>query len=62
MSGTIDLDIIFYDDLVTDDEYITIPHPRMEDREFVLKPLLEIAPNKVHPLTKKRIFKMIEEL
>ena len=58
----IDLDIIFYDDLVTDDEYITIPHPRMEDREFVLKPLLEIAPNKVHPLTKKRIFKMIEEL
>ena len=58
----IDLDIIFYDDLVTDDEYITIPHPRMEEREFVLKPLLEIAPNKVHPLTKKRIFKMIEEL
>ena len=58
----IDLDIIFYDDLVTDDEYITIPHPRMEDREFVLKPLLEIAPNKVHPLTKKRIFKMLEDL
>lgn len=58
----IDLDIILYDDLVTDDEYVTIPHPRMEEREFVLRPLLEIAPNKVHPLTKKRIFKMIEEL
>ena len=58
----IDLDIIFYDDLVTDDEYITIPHPRMEEREFVLKPLLEIAANKVHPLTKKRIFKMLEDL
>ena len=58
----IDLDIILYDDLVTDDEYVTIPHPRMEEREFVIKPLLEIAPNKVHPLTKKRIFKMLEDL
>lgn len=58
----IDLDIILYDDLVTDDEYVTIPHPRMEEREFVIKPLLEIAPNKVHPLSKKRIFKMLEDL
>lgn len=58
----IDLDIILYDDLVTDDEYVTIPHPRMEEREFVLKPLSEIAPNKVHPLSKKRIFKMLEDL
>ncbi|MBD7909919.1 MULTISPECIES: 2-amino-4-hydroxy-6-hydroxymethyldihydropteridine diphosphokinase [Clostridium] len=58
----IDLDVIFYDDLVLEDDYITIPHPRMEEREFVLKPLSEIAPNKVHPLLNKRIFKMLEEL
>lgn len=58
----IDLDIILFDDIVTEDDYVTIPHPRMEEREFVLKPLSEIAPNTIHPLTKKRIFKMLEEL
>ena len=58
----IDLDIIFYDDIIMDDDYTTIPHPRMEEREFVLKPLCEIAPNKVHPLLKKRVFRLLEEL
>ncbi|MDS0525735.1 2-amino-4-hydroxy-6-hydroxymethyldihydropteridine diphosphokinase [Clostridium sp. SHJSY1] len=58
----IDLDIIFYDDLVLEDDYVTIPHPRMEEREFVLKPLNEIAPNKIHPLLNKRVFKILEEL
>ncbi|GAA0070591.1 2-amino-4-hydroxy-6-hydroxymethyldihydropteridine diphosphokinase [Clostridium sardiniense] len=58
----IDLDIIFYDNLVSDDEYVTLPHPRMEEREFVLKPLAEIAPNKIHPLLNKRIFKILDEL
>lgn len=58
----IDLDIIFYDDLISEDEYVTLPHPRMEDREFVLSPLNEIAPNKVHPILKKRIFKLLEEM
>ena len=58
----IDLDIILFDDYVTSDDYVTLPHPRMEEREFVLEPLNEIAPNVIHPLTKKRIFKMLEEL
>ena len=58
----IDLDIIFYDDLITSDEFVTIPHPRMEERDFVLEPLNEIAPNMIHPLNKKRVFKMLEEL
>ncbi len=59
---TIDLDIIFFDDYITSDDYITIPHPRMEEREFVLGPLNEIAPNFIHPLSKKRVFKMLEEI
>lgn len=59
---TLDLDLLLYDDLVTDDPYVTIPHPLMEDRGFVLKPLTEIAPNVVHPILKQRIFKLNEQL
>ena len=58
----IDLDVIFYDDLLSDDEEIILPHPRMEEREFVLKPLSEIAPNKIHPLLNKRVYKLLDEL
>ncbi len=41
---TLDLDILLYDDVKMDDENLTIPHPRMQDRNFVLIPLQEIAP------------------
>jgi len=58
----IDLDIIFYDDIISEDDYVTLPHPRMEEREFVLSPLKEIAPNKVHPILKKRVSKLLEEV
>ncbi|MGG7178611.1 2-amino-4-hydroxy-6-hydroxymethyldihydropteridine diphosphokinase [Clostridium paraputrificum] len=57
----IDLDVIFYDDLISEDEEIILPHPRMEERDFVLKPLNEIAPNKIHPLLRKRVFRLLEE-
>ncbi|MEG1256733.1 2-amino-4-hydroxy-6-hydroxymethyldihydropteridine diphosphokinase [Clostridium sp.] len=57
----IDLDVIFYDDLISEDEEIVLPHPRMEERDFVLKPLNEIAPNKIHPLLKKRVFTLFQE-
>ncbi|ATD55469.1 2-amino-4-hydroxy-6-hydroxymethyldihydropteridine diphosphokinase [Clostridium chauvoei] len=58
----IDLDVIFYDNLISSDEEIIIPHPRMEEREFVLKPLNEIAPNMLHPILNKRVFRLLEEL
>lgn len=52
---TLDLDILFYDDLVTDDELLTIPHPEIEKRDFVLTPLKQISPYKIHPLLSERI-------
>jgi len=58
----IDLDIIFYDNIISEDEDVILPHPRMEEREFVLKPLCEIAPNKVHPILNKRVFRLLEEI
>jgi dihydroneopterin aldolase/2-amino-4-hydroxy-6-hydroxymethyldihydropteridine diphosphokinase len=59
---TIDLDIIFYDDLISYDEKVILPHPRMEERLFVLKPLRDIAPYYIHPVLKKRVTDLCEEL
>ena len=55
---TMDLDILLYDDIVTSSEEVIIPHPRMHERLFVLKPLSDIAPYVVHPLLNKRIIEL----
>jgi len=47
---TIDLDLLFYGNLTITEDELTIPHPRLHERRFVLQPLAEIAPNFVHPL------------
>lgn len=58
----IDLDVIFYGDLISDDEEIILPHPRMEEREFVLKPLSELCPYKIHPVLRKSVLKLLNEV
>jgi dihydroneopterin aldolase/2-amino-4-hydroxy-6-hydroxymethyldihydropteridine diphosphokinase len=57
---TIDLDIIFYDDLISSDDKVILPHPRMEERLFVLKPMCEIAPYFIHPVLRKRVIDLCE--
>ena len=47
---SIDLDILFYDNLIIKDAQLTLPHPDMQNRDFVLLPLAEIAPNFIHPV------------
>lgn len=59
---TLDLDIIFYDDLVSEDDTLVIPHTDMQNRDFVLKPLLELCPNKRHPLLGRTITQLCNEL
>jgi 2-amino-4-hydroxy-6-hydroxymethyldihydropteridine diphosphokinase len=51
----IDLDIVLYDDVVLDAPALTIPHPRMRERAFVVKPLLDIAPETIMPGSKRRL-------
>ena len=59
---TIDLDLIFYDDLVVQDDELSIPHPRAHLRRFVLEPLCEIAPDLIHPILKTSVCKLLNDL
>ena len=59
---TLDLDILLYDNLVMENEELIIPHIEMHMREFVLKPLSEIAPNIRHPIYKKTVSQLLKEL
>ena len=46
----IDIDILLFDNIISDDKHLTLPHPKMHLREFVILPLCEIAPNLIHPV------------
>ena len=59
---TIDLDILFYDELILDVPGLTLPHPRMSERDFVLRPLADIAPNFVHPVLQRSVQELLAAL
>lgn len=61
-SRAIDIDIIFYGQSVTSSDRLTIPHPLMCERRFVLEPLSQIAPRLCHPITGKSVEQMLNEL
>lgn len=58
----IDLDLILYEDVVMDTEELKLPHPDMQNRDFVLVPMAQIAPDVVHPVIHKTIAELKNEL
>jgi 2-amino-4-hydroxy-6-hydroxymethyldihydropteridine diphosphokinase len=58
----IDIDILLFGDTITDSEEVTIPHPAMHQRRFVLEPLAEIAPDTCHPVLNKAIHELRDAL
>jgi 2-amino-4-hydroxy-6-hydroxymethyldihydropteridine diphosphokinase len=55
----IDIDILFYDDLILNTASLVIPHPRLHERAFVLLPLMDLDPELVHPVRKKSVREML---
>ena len=60
-SRVIDLDILLYENRIINTETLTIPHPMIHKRYFVLIPLIELGGNILHPILKKTIFKLYQE-
>ena len=57
----IDIDILLYDNLVLQTPELTVPHPLMTERDFVMKPLIEIAGNAIHPTLQKTLSELYQE-
>lgn len=59
---TLDMDLLFYDKEILEEEDLVVPHPEIPKRDFVLKPMCQIAPFFVHPLLRKTMKELLEEL
>jgi len=59
---TLDLDLLFFGDSVIHEPGLTVPHPRLHERWFVLKPLWDLRPDWVHPIFKKSICELLDQV
>ncbi|MEZ4524564.1 MAG: 2-amino-4-hydroxy-6-hydroxymethyldihydropteridine diphosphokinase [Desulfobacterales bacterium] len=59
---TLDMDIVFYDDVIMDSPNLILPHPRMHKRHFVLQPICDIDASLVHPRLRKTVSALLNEL
>ncbi len=59
---SMDLDLLFYGDSVISDDTLTVPHPRLAERRFVLQPLCDIAPDLIHPVLEQPVRKLLDDL
>ena len=57
---TIDIDLLFYGEVVVDTVRLTVPHARLIERKFVLVPMVELAPDFIHPVEKKSVAELLE--
>jgi 2-amino-4-hydroxy-6-hydroxymethyldihydropteridine diphosphokinase len=58
---TVDLDLLLFGSYQCDTEFLTLPHPRMQERRFVLAPMAEVAPRLVHPVFQKTVQELLNE-
>lgn len=58
---TIDLDILFYDDVIIDEEKLKVPHPQISARKFILTPMAELSQSLIHPVLNKTINSLLAE-
>jgi 2-amino-4-hydroxy-6-hydroxymethyldihydropteridine diphosphokinase len=61
VSRTIDIDILFYDDVILNEPFLIIPHPELHKRNFALIPMAEVGPEFIHPVFGKTITRLLEE-
>jgi 2-amino-4-hydroxy-6-hydroxymethyldihydropteridine diphosphokinase len=59
---TLDLDLLIYGDLVSDDPALEVPHPRQHQRRFVLVPVCDVAPDLVHPVLGRTMAELLADL
>ena len=58
----IDLDVLFFNNRIIDEDGLRVPHPHLHERDFVLKPMVEIAPDFIHPVLHKTMAELLAEL
>src|SRR5204862_3010013 len=59
---TIDLDLLLYGEVLSDTEFLRLPHPRLHERRFVLEPLVEVAPRLMHPTLNCTAAELLEKV